>query len=133
MTTTVGTKGRHVLAEYWGCNPLVLANKDVIKIRMEEAALAARATIVASVFHQFTPSGVSGVVVVAESHLSIHTWPEEGYASADFYTCGDCEPERALEFLQNAFGASRIHFLVVDRGLKDQTPSFRVIGNKLNG
>jgi len=130
MTTLVGTKGRHVLAEYWGCQADILGDKDLIKARMEDAARAAKATIVFSAFHKFTPTGVSGVVVVEESHLAIHTWPEEGYASADFYTCGDCVPENALGLLQEALRAERTHFLVIDRGMPGATPSFKVRPNE---
>jgi len=127
MATTVGTKGRHVLAEYWECDFAALASKDVIADRMAAAAKAAGATIVATLFHQFTPTGVSGVVVIEESHLSIHTWPEEGYAAADFYTCGDCVPEQAMAFLRDALSAGRTHFMTVDRGLRDAVPSFKAI------
>jgi len=126
-TTIVGTRGRHVLAEYWDCDFAALTSKDVIAERMTEAAKAAGATIVATLFHQFSPTGVSGVVVVEESHLSIHTWPEDGYAAADFYTCGDCVPERALVFLQTALAAKRTYFMVVDRGLCEESPSFKAV------
>ncbi len=85
---------------------------------MHAAADAAGATVVESSFHKFGPHGVSGVLVLAESHLSVHTWPERDYAATDIYTCGDrCTPERAHEVLQIAFKAERCEVMVVERGL----------------
>ncbi len=86
---------------------------------MNEAALAARTKIVASVFKPFFPQGVSGVVVIEESHLSIHTWPEHGYASVDFFTCGQGEPLFAHEVLREGLGAKRVELMMIDRGTMD--------------
>ena len=114
----IGTRGRHVIAEYWGCSPEVLGNIDIIRDNMLEATRAAQATAVANLFHQFTPTGVSGVVIIEESHLSIHTWPEEGYAACDFYTCGNCIPEQAFDSLKQSLGAGRAIYLKIDRGME---------------
>lgn len=84
---------------------------------MNEAASAARTKIVASVFRPFHPQGVSGVVVIEESHLSIHTWPEHGYASVDFFTCGEGEPVFAHEVLRKGLKAERAELIMVDRGI----------------
>lgn len=113
----LNTYGRHLLVEYGGCSPDVLNDMDRIEVLMKEAAVAAGATIVTSTFHRFTPQGVSGVVVVQESHLSIHTWPELGYAAVDFYTCGDCTPEDAHEHLRKGLEADDYELMVVARGL----------------
>ena len=87
---------------------------------MRAAATEARATIVEASFHQFGPQGVSGVLVLAESHLSVHTWPEHGYASADIYVCGDtCKPELAQAILAKALGATEIELMTIARGLDD--------------
>ncbi|RMH41726.1 MAG: adenosylmethionine decarboxylase, partial [Deltaproteobacteria bacterium] len=88
LTPPLDTRSRHVLAEYHGCDPAVLDDRGTIEPLMRRAAQAAGATVVGSMFHEFAPQGVSGVVVVEESHLSIHTWPEYGYAAVDFFTCG---------------------------------------------
>lgn len=88
---------------------------------MIEAAKAAGATVVGSVFHPFTPQGLSGVVVVEESHLSIHTWPERGYAAVDFYTCGECEPERAHAHLVSVLKPRRSEVASLERGLGTET------------
>ena len=89
------TLGRHLLVEYWGCVRDVLDDRFLLEASLQRAAIASNATIVSVVFHQFNPHGVSGVVVVEESHLSIHTWPEQGYAAVDFYTCGEADPMNA--------------------------------------
>lgn len=84
---------------------------------MREAATAAGTTIVASVFQPFVPQGVTGVVVVEESHLSIHTWPEYGYAAVDFFTCGDGAPEAAYQVLLDGLKAERAEKMFVERGV----------------
>ncbi len=82
-----------------------------------DTAIALKCTIVAETFHQFTPQGVSGVVVLAESHLSLHTWPERGYAAVDLYTCGDpTSLDLMPEILQRELGAGRFEFKKIERG-----------------
>ena len=98
---TVRTLGRHLLTEFYGCGHDILNDVGNIKSLMEKAALVSGATIVDSVFHRFNPHGVSGVVVIAESHLSIHTWPEYSYAAVDVFTCGNTvDPWKAHDFLK---------------------------------
>ncbi len=84
---------------------------------MQRAATASGTTIVTSVFHPFFPQGISGVVVIEESHLSIHTWPEYGYAAVDFFTCGDGIPERAHEVLKAGLEAKVSEVMFVNRGM----------------
>lgn len=110
--------GRQVLVDLFGCDPVLLSDEAHVQRVMEDAARAARATIVRSVFHRFSPQGVSGVVVIAESHLTIHTWPERGAASIDIYTSGArAEPRLALPVLRAGFraGSERVDELL--RGL----------------
>lgn len=111
------TRGQHLLAEYYGCRTQVLNDKEAVERLLKNAAVAAGATVVACVFHRFSPQGVSGVVVIEESHLSIHTWPEAGYAAVDFYTCGDCSPDLAHDVLMQGFEPDRAELLNVVRGL----------------
>jgi S-adenosylmethionine decarboxylase proenzyme len=109
--------GRHILAEFYDCNSNVLNNPTMIEQLMKEAALACGATIVESCFHLFNPFGVSGVVVIAESHLAIHTWPEHGYAAVDFFTCGDsCDPAVSYEYMRKALGAGHSFCSELTRG-----------------
>gem|GEM_PF-199520 len=112
--------GKHLLAEFFDCTPNVLNNNALVEQLMTEAAVACGATIVESAFHHFNPYGVSGVIVIAESHLTIHTWPEYGYASVDLYTCGDsCDPAVAFNYLQSKFQASDSNYVEFARGLMD--------------
>jgi S-adenosylmethionine decarboxylase len=117
------TQGRHLLVEYWGCDSRALDELGAVEALMKRAAEAAGATIVTSTFHRFSPQGVSGVVVVEESHLSIHTWPEKGYAAIDFYTCGNCRPEKAHQVLAGGLKPQRVERMAVHRGLRPSAPS----------
>ncbi|MGQ0794081.1 MAG: adenosylmethionine decarboxylase [Deltaproteobacteria bacterium] len=99
--------GRHLLVEYHGCNPQTLNNLEKIQAFMVEAASQCGATVLGSSFHYFSPQGVSGVVVIAESHLSIHTWPEYEYAAVDVFTCGGTvDPWAAFHYLKSALDSS---------------------------
>jgi len=120
------TRGRHLLAEYHGCDLRMLDDQGGIEHAMRQAAEAAGARVVAAIFHRFAPQGVSGVLVIEESHLSIHTWPETGYAAVDFYTCGDCVPRRGHEVLRRALGADRSEIMEVERGLTGTASSLAV-------
>lgn len=112
----VPTLGRHLLAEFWGCDRELLADPSRLETLLEDAARRADATPVQTLVHSFRPAGVTGVVVLEESHLSIHTWPEVGYAAVDLYTCGRCRPEAAVGFLEVALSASQCRRLAVRRG-----------------
>ena len=110
--------GRHVLAEFFECDPNTLNSIDKVEKYMMEAALECGATIVQKCFHMFSPYGVSGVVIISESHLAIHTWPELGYAAVDLFTCGSkCDPKVAYEFLKNKFSSKNASFTELKRGI----------------
>lgn len=112
--------GRHLIVEFYGCNKVILNNVEKIKQHMLIAAEKTGATIVGDMFHQFTPQGASGAVILAESHLSIHTWPEYQYAAMDFFTCGDtCDPYKGFLYLKEIFGASSESIKELERGLQD--------------
>ncbi len=99
--------GTHLLIDIWGASRL--DDPDHIDERLRAAAIATGATILHSHFHHFSPNGgVSGVVVLAESHISIHTWPERDFAALDIFVCGDCNPHSAIPVIQAAFEPSRI-------------------------
>jgi S-adenosylmethionine decarboxylase len=112
------TFARHLLVELDGCDRALLDDQEALRGLMRRAAEAAGARVVADVFHRFAPQGVTGVVVIEESHFSLHTWPECGYAAVDFYTCGECEPEAAVEILRAGLGAQSCEQVVVHRGLR---------------
>jgi S-adenosylmethionine decarboxylase len=110
--------GRHLLLELFDCDLDAINNVEAVKGALIEAAKRAQATIVDVVFHEFNPFGVSGVVVIAESHLSIHTWPEYRYAAVDIFSCGDIlQPEIAANYLVEQFGAERTSVVEMQRGL----------------
>lgn len=109
--------GRHLLVELYGCDPEVLNDKGRVEKIMTEAARRCGATIVQIVFHLFNPHGVSGVVVIAESHLAIHTWPEYRYAAVDIFTCGTkVDPWKAHEHIKEQLRAERYSTLEMTRG-----------------
>ena len=110
--------GRHLLLELFDCDAEALNSLDTVKASMVEAAKRAQATIVDVVFHEFNPFGISGVVVIAESHLAIHTWPEYRYAAVDVFSCGDVlQPQVAADYLVEQLGASRASVVELQRGI----------------
>ena len=110
--------GRHILVEYFNCDTRVLDSVKQIKKIMHEAAKKAGATIVCESFHHFSPWGVSGVVVIMESHFSIHTWPEYDYAAVDFFTCGNTvRYQQALAHIKKMLKAKKQEVNKVQRGL----------------
>jgi len=109
--------GRHILVEFLNCSADVMNDVTAVENAMVEAAQIAGATVINSTFHHFSPYGVSGVVVIQESHLAIHTWPEYGYAAVDLFTCGDSvDPWVSFEYLKKAFSSSRYSAIEMNRG-----------------
>ncbi len=109
--------GRHILAEFFECDNDLLNDNQHVEMSMKRAALECGATIVSATFHAFNPHGVSGVVVIAESHLAIHTWPEYGYAAVDVFTCGETvDPAVATEALKEYLKAGKVTTVQVNRG-----------------
>jgi S-adenosylmethionine decarboxylase len=116
--TGLNALGRHLLIELFDCDPDAISNLETVKGALVEAARRAQATIVDVVFHEFNPFGISGVVVIAESHLSIHTWPEYRYAAVDIFSCGDVlQPEVAAAYLVEQFAAERTSMVEMQRGM----------------
>ncbi len=113
--------GKHSVIELHGCDPLLLGQVSKVRETLVTAAQHCEATIVEVVFHEFNPHGVSGIVVIAESHLAIHTWPEHRYAAIDLFTCGDtlC-PEPAAEYIAKEFRAASWHVYKIPRGRFNQ-------------
>ncbi len=110
--------GTHLLLELRDCNPKTLSSLEFVQETLKNAALEAKATIVEVAFHEFSPFGISGMVVIAESHLSIHTWPEYGYAAVDVFTCGDLiDPRVAATFLIEKFECKSPSIIEMKRGI----------------
>src|SRR5690554_224024 len=113
--------GRHVLAEIYECDSEILNDIHQVEKIMVKAALEAGAEIREVAFHKFSPQGVSGVVVISESHLAIHTWPELGYAAVDVFTCGDSvDPWVSCNYIKQQFAAQRMVAKEVKRGVFSQ-------------
>jgi S-adenosylmethionine decarboxylase len=110
--------GTHLLIELRDCNPEILKSLEKVRKILVSAAKEAKATIINNSFHEFNPFGISGVVVIAESHLTIHTWPEYGYAAVDIFTCGDIiKPERAVSYLVKKFDCKNPSIVEMKRGI----------------
>ncbi len=108
--------GSHVIIDLWEAKGL--DDKDRIEQAMRDAVDAAGATLLHIHLHTFTPNGgISGVAVLAESHISVHTWPERGYAAFDVFMCGDAEPRKALKVLEAAFAPERVVVGIHKRGV----------------
>lgn len=115
--------GRHLLCEYHGCDRELLDRVDFIRAELIAAVARAGATPVQDVVHRFSPHGVTGVVVIAESHFSIHTWPEHGFAAVDLFTCGDLvDPWAAFTHLEQALRAQTHSVIELRRGLLPGRP-----------
>ena len=111
---------KHLLVDLYGCPADLLNDVTALEKVMIEAAQRAGATVINSMFHHFSPFGVSGVVVIQESHLTIHTWPEQGFAAIDLFTCGtQTKPRRALTHLKRALQSTRIEVRQFRRGRGD--------------
>jgi S-adenosylmethionine decarboxylase len=109
--------GTHLLLELEGCSPELLDDLDYIRDSMVSAASETGATIVGETFHKFSPTGVTGVVAIAESHLCIHTWPERRYAAADIFTCGvGFDPNKAAQLIIEKLRCERPTIRKMSRG-----------------
>lgn len=113
--------GSHLLIELYGCDKKSLELESTVAKTMKLAAVESEATVVTDSFHEFQPYGVSGAVIIQESHYTIHTWPEHGYAAVDLFYCGGTvKVHKAVEVLRTKFQPTRIKFLVVRRGLESE-------------
>lgn len=110
--------GRQIIVEFYDCKESTINNVEYIEKSMTDATRASGATIISQNFHKFSPYGVSGVVVIAESHVAIHTWPEYNYAAVDIFTCGDTiNPWTIQELLKEKFESKNVSSMEMKRGL----------------
>jgi len=114
--------GRHLLLELYDCNTELLNHIKNIEEILIDAAKIVQATIIETSFHHFSPYGVSGVVVIAESHLTIHTWPEYNYAALDIFTCDETmNIDKVVDFLRDKFSANKFEKKLIKRGMIKST------------
>lgn len=112
--------GKHCVQELYRANSTKLNDEAFIRDALREAAVSANATLLDIKTHSFAPHGVTGFALLAESHISIHTWPEHNYAAVDVFTCGDTtDPELACKYLSEQFEAKSQHIITLDRYLPD--------------
>ena len=118
VKTQLNALGIHLLLEYHNCDPAILNSLEKIRAVIIEAALASGATILHHSFHQFSPQGISGVVVIAESHIAIHTWPEHRFAAVDIFSCGtSVEPLAAHRSIEKGLKSARSTVEEINRGV----------------
>lgn len=116
MGDEVSFAGRHLLLELWDAQGLDQVSR--VEKALIDAVKACRATLLDLKLHTFKPTGgISAVAIVAESHISIHTWPEWNFAAIDVFLCGKCDPTRAIPIFKKAFKPSRIQMIESKRGL----------------
>jgi len=110
--------GRQILVEYYDCDADVINDVAQVENILLTATRAAKASIISHNFHKFSPHGISGTVVIAESHVAIHTWPEYNYAAVDIFTCGETiDPWVIQEYIKEAFFSKNISSIEMKRGL----------------
>ncbi len=110
--------GKQLIVDFYDCDSAVLDDVEGLKRTLVEAAIVANSTVVNSIFHHYSPYGVSGVVVIAESDITIHTWPEYGYAAIDIFTCGsEIDPWKAYDYLKKHLVSGRAEAREVTRGV----------------
>ena len=117
----MNTLGQKIIAEFYRCNSTALGNTEQVRESLLNTAELINARVLESSFHQFSPQGVSGVVIIAESHIAIHTWPESRYAAVDLYTCGGIDPTPGYELLAKLFEAEEYRVVKVIRGTPEDT------------
>ncbi len=110
--------GRQILVEYYDCNSDIINDVAQIESILLEATRRSQASIISHNFHKFSPHGVSGTVVIAESHVAIHTWPEYGYAAVDIFTCGETiDPWIIQEYIKESFQSGNVSSMEMKRGM----------------
>lgn len=112
--------GKHLILELYGCPAESLNDPVLIENSLTAAVKASGATLIKPFFHQFAPQGVSGVIIIAESHFTIHTWPEYNYAAVDVFTCGEViDMDEAVEVIRTMLNAQSLQKMGIDRGMLD--------------
>ncbi len=115
--------GSHYILDVYGCSHDVLDDLPLLQRVLLEALVRAGATVITDVFHKFSPQGVTGVVVIAESHASVHTWPESGFAAFDIFTCGvNMNADIAIQHLVQALNPEKHLVREIPRGVELNPP-----------
>lgn len=107
--------GQHVIAEFWGCKNMFDTEKEM-EHHLKAASEHAQSTLLKTAVYKFEPQGVTGLALLAESHISMHTWPETGYVAIDVFTCGKTQPHKAIHYLREQFQPERAEIKEIERG-----------------
>jgi S-adenosylmethionine decarboxylase len=116
------TVGAHVLADFWGCQFEKLDDAELLMNSLRKAAQIAQMTILGEKSFKFNPQGFTGILLLSESHISIHTYPEQGYAAIDVYTCGDGMTQKAIDYLKKVLNPTSVKEMQVQRGIHEVSP-----------
>jgi len=109
--------GKHLIIDYWGVDASKLISCEEVDAVFRKGAEDSSATVLSSHFHHFGEGcGITGVVILSESHMSIHTWPEKNYCAIDIFMCGECDPRTALKTLDDYFASSYSKVQLIERG-----------------
>lgn len=115
---SIAFAGRHLLVELWGASHLT--NEARVREILAASVEACAATLLSLDLHRFSPThGISGVAILGESHISIHTWPEYAYAAVDIFMCGSLDPRKAIPVLKRGFQPRQLQLMEVKRGVMD--------------
>ncbi|RLI35465.1 adenosylmethionine decarboxylase [Candidatus Bathyarchaeota archaeon] len=109
--------GKHLIAEFYGCSRDKIDNPEFLREILENSILKAGGHIVGRLFHRFNPQGVTGIVAISESHVSVHTWPENGYMALDIFTCGsEMDPWVAYREIFEKIKPGKVKVIEINRG-----------------
>ena len=119
VPSIVSTKGTHIVADFYDCRSELLDDEQYLTDLLVQAAEKAKATVLGKTSHSFDPHGVTILILLAESHISIHTWPEKGYAAVDVMTCGEnMQPQIAIDTIVKALESAEVKQTLITRGDK---------------
>ncbi|MBF0509253.1 MAG: S-adenosylmethionine decarboxylase proenzyme [Deltaproteobacteria bacterium] len=112
--------GKHLIIELYECDREIINDLEAVEHHIMESVRVSGASIIKPYFHKFSPHGISGMVIIAESHFSIHTWPEYGYCAVDIFTCGDLiQGDKAMNYLKEHFKCQNVSLMEIKRGVLD--------------
>ena len=109
--------GKHLIIEFYGCPPRMIDDERFLEEILVESVVKAEGKIIGKIFHKFIPQGVTGIIAIAESHVSIHTWPENGYMALDVFTCGSrVDPWKIYRFVTEKIKHRNVKVVELNRG-----------------
>ena len=112
--------GKHAILECYECNNLSLKSQEILEAVLKQSAEFAGANVLHSYFHKFNGGeGVTGVIALSESHISVHTWPERNYMAIDIFMCGDCNPQNSVDYIIGNLDIGKFSVDIIERGSEE--------------